>query len=59
MISISLGILNIIVAFFFLTETKNCSLDNVGKKAAKAEEPAQGTEMATLLNKEPPTEEVK
>ncbi|CAD6192851.1 unnamed protein product [Caenorhabditis auriculariae] len=47
MISISLGLANIVVAYFFLEETKNCSLENAGKK--REEKTSDPTEMKDLL----------
>ena len=58
MISMSLGILNVIVAFFFLQETKNCSLDTAGKKTDPKPE-ANGQEMKNLLPKEDQNESNK
>ena len=35
MVSVALGILNIIIAFLWLEETKNCSLEKAGTAGAK------------------------
>ncbi|VDM76021.1 unnamed protein product [Strongylus vulgaris] len=49
MISMACGLANVLVAFIWLQETKNCSLDNVGKKPEEAK--ADAKEMETLLPK--------
>ncbi|VDL67987.1 unnamed protein product [Nippostrongylus brasiliensis] len=52
MISMGCGAANVLVAFIWLQETKNCSLDNVGKKDAPAPDAAKDAkEMETLLPK--------
>lgn len=51
MISIGVGLINLLVAYFFLQETKNCNLEQSGKNV-KTEEPANAVEMADLLEKE-------
>ncbi|XGW31635.1 hypothetical protein V3C99_010080 [Haemonchus contortus] len=52
MISMACGAANVLVAFIWLQETKNCSLDNVGKKAdVPAEAKTDAKEMETLLPK--------
>ncbi|ETN71073.1 transporter, major facilitator family protein [Necator americanus] len=49
MISMVCGLSNILVAFIWLQETKNCSLDSAGKKPEDAK--ADAKEMETLLPK--------
>ncbi|CAI5449170.1 unnamed protein product [Caenorhabditis angaria] len=56
MISISLGIINIVAAYFMLEETKNCSLDKAGG-GAKAAEKANEQEMTDLIKKNEELEE--
>ncbi|CAS00910.1 Protein CBG26282 [Caenorhabditis briggsae] len=51
MISISLGLTNVIAAYFFLQETKNCSLDKAGTTAAKPAEKANEQEMTDLIDR--------
>ncbi|CAO4373073.1 unnamed protein product [Caenorhabditis nigoni] len=51
MISISLGLTNVIAAYFFLQETKNCSLDKAGTAAAKPAEKANEQEMTDLIDR--------
>uniref|UniRef100_A0A8R1E2G2 MFS domain-containing protein n=2 Tax=Caenorhabditis japonica TaxID=281687 RepID=A0A8R1E2G2_CAEJA len=51
MISMSLGLTNIIAAYFLLQETKNCSLDKAGTAASKPVEKANEQEMKDLINK--------
>ncbi|KJH48896.1 transporter, major facilitator family protein [Dictyocaulus viviparus] len=49
MISIACGTANFLVAFIWLQETKNCSLDSVGQKA-KDTSKTDGKEMEALLS---------
>ncbi|PIO63830.1 hypothetical protein TELCIR_14557 [Teladorsagia circumcincta] len=52
MISMACGAANVLVAFIWLQETKNCSLDTAGRKAeVPADAKADAKEMETLLPK--------
>lgn len=51
MISMVCGTANVLVAFLWLQETKNCSLDSAGKKSEESEPKTDAKEMETLLSK--------
>ncbi|KAJ1362235.1 hypothetical protein KIN20_021732 [Parelaphostrongylus tenuis] len=51
MISMACGTFNVIVAFIWLQETKNCSLDIAGEKSGESGSKSDPKEMQSLLSK--------